>query len=229
MFVGGSGRNRSFQHHWIQQYAPWLAYSRKLNGALCKYCVLFAKDHAKVRVGRLVSLPLTKYKDLHQQCKNHASNEYPSFSLEKAENFIRVMRNNSLSVVSQIDKRAAEKFAVALAGVECIAKSVIVCARQGIALRGHEDNFVLDPLKDYFGAADVRLGNFNALLHLQISSGDQKLINHLKVTSYLWLVATFVFLSFFVFVSLYTSSVCFFVDQPSKCEVLHGTCSERTD
>ncbi|GBP34178.1 Zinc finger MYM-type protein 1 [Eumeta japonica] len=31
---------RKFNHAWLDQYAPWLVYSKRLKGALCKHCVL---------------------------------------------------------------------------------------------------------------------------------------------------------------------------------------------
>ena len=37
----GSGK-RSFKLPWLSQYSPWLAYSSKLNGALCGYCTHFS-------------------------------------------------------------------------------------------------------------------------------------------------------------------------------------------
>lgn len=33
-------RNLKFQHQWLQKW-HWLAYSSLLNGAFCKFCVIF--------------------------------------------------------------------------------------------------------------------------------------------------------------------------------------------
>lgn len=50
-------RNLKFQRHWIEQYS-WLTYSDLLNGVLCKYCVVFARECAgkgnHVKLGSLV-------------------------------------------------------------------------------------------------------------------------------------------------------------------------------
>lgn len=36
-------RKRKFQHHWLEKF-NWLCYSEKLEGALCKYYVVFARS-----------------------------------------------------------------------------------------------------------------------------------------------------------------------------------------
>jgi hypothetical protein len=35
-------RNIKFQHRWLDKF-NWLSYSKKLEGAFCKYCIVFAK------------------------------------------------------------------------------------------------------------------------------------------------------------------------------------------
>ncbi|RVE45157.1 hypothetical protein evm_010180 [Chilo suppressalis] len=40
---------RSFNNAWLDQYAPWLVYSKRLKGALCKHCVLFPPPISTVR------------------------------------------------------------------------------------------------------------------------------------------------------------------------------------
>ena len=50
---------------------------------------------------------------------------------------------------------------------------------QGIALRGHGDDGVIDPTEDYFVRRTHKFGNFNAVLQLQCICGDQKLVDHL--------------------------------------------------
>lgn len=68
-----------------------------------------------------------------------------------------------------------------LSGVTSIAEAVITCGKQEFALRGHCDNRVIDPHADHFARTNIRVGNFNALMHLKASSGDSNLIAHLEV------------------------------------------------
>ena len=57
-------------------------------------------------------------------------------------------------------------------GLVSITKVILLCARQGIALRGKDDN-----LAYAFNSNDqnIRLGNFNAILKLKLESGDKDL------------------------------------------------------
>ncbi|KAH8018686.1 hypothetical protein HPB51_010513 [Rhipicephalus microplus] len=56
-------RNLKFQPYWVDRY-PWLVYSEKLQGALCKYCVVFASKCAgkgeHQRLGCFVTKEFTK-------------------------------------------------------------------------------------------------------------------------------------------------------------------------
>lgn len=59
--------------------------------------------------------------------------------------------------------------------MKCIAETVMFCGRQGIALRGHRDDW--KHIKD---APDENPGNFLALLQFRIQSGDTLLAEHLQ-------------------------------------------------
>lgn len=63
-FPINSKRNIKFQYRWLQKYA-WLCYSEKLNGAFCKYCVVFAKDggFGSQALGGLVLTPYQNWKN----------------------------------------------------------------------------------------------------------------------------------------------------------------------
>ncbi len=74
----------------------------------------------------------------------------------------------------------AEKIRIATDGVESICETILLLAHQGLALRGHDDNEVLDPAYDYFKERPKRLGNFNALLSLKCLTGDERLKTHLS-------------------------------------------------
>lgn len=65
-----SDPKRKFIHSWLQDYAPWLAYSKKLKGALCLYCVFFHKNIVRGVFGAFVVNAFDKYKDMHESCKN---------------------------------------------------------------------------------------------------------------------------------------------------------------
>lgn len=63
--------NRCFRYNWLNTYAPWLTYSKKLKGALCLNCVLFHKNVVRGVLGALVVKPFDRYKNMNEFCKSH--------------------------------------------------------------------------------------------------------------------------------------------------------------
>ena len=61
-----------------------------------------------------------------------------------------------------------------------IAKAIIICGTNDLALRGHDDNGVVNADAEFFADRSLKLGNFNTLLLFACSSGDQYLKTHLK-------------------------------------------------
>jgi len=59
-----------FQYNCLEKW-EWLVYSREIDGAFCKYCVLFCKDYVRKvsnqKIGSLVSKPFIKWKHFHIQ------------------------------------------------------------------------------------------------------------------------------------------------------------------
>lgn len=72
---------RRFIHSWLQLYTPWLTYSKQSLGALCLYCVLFPPTSVKGIIGAFVGTPFTRYKDMHEACKNHACTQWHKTSI----------------------------------------------------------------------------------------------------------------------------------------------------
>lgn len=83
-------RKRKFKHTWLAEYAPWLAYSAKLKGALCVYCVLFPPATSNT-MGSFTLRPFVRYKDMHEFAKIHAASQCHKTSKTSAKNFIQNM------------------------------------------------------------------------------------------------------------------------------------------
>lgn len=66
---------RIFMHSWLETYAPWLCYSKKLKGALCLYCVLFPPLNVQGVLGAFIVTPFVRYKHTHDYCRNHAASQ----------------------------------------------------------------------------------------------------------------------------------------------------------
>ena len=100
------GQNRSFRLEWLTNH-KWLVYSAKLNGAFCKYCVLFGSVCGKntERLEKLYSSPLdnrvkatTKFKEHELRSECHRS------AVVAGKNSQKVTEEKTLSVDCQVDK-----------------------------------------------------------------------------------------------------------------------------
>ena len=94
--------------------------------------------------------------------------------MEKAEKFQTVPVNLQLDKQLQRDKERIRK------GLIQIVKTLILCGRQNIPIRGHLDNSILNLNEDQ---SNKNLGNFNSLLLFRIESGDLTLKEHLEKSS----------------------------------------------
>ncbi|XP_075165818.1 uncharacterized protein LOC142238144 [Haematobia irritans] len=74
---------RKFLHRWLKDYAPWLVYSKKMQGALCLYCVLFPPKNVKGVLGSFAVKPFTRYQHMHDKCRSHVSNKWHIVSAQE--------------------------------------------------------------------------------------------------------------------------------------------------
>ncbi|KAF0724972.1 zinc finger MYM-type protein 1-like [Aphis craccivora] len=79
-------RTSKFQHKYLQLF-PWLAYSKDKQGAFCKWCVIFANSGGGP-LGKLVKIPMVKYKHCLTDLKNHAKTDYHLLSAQRANDFL---------------------------------------------------------------------------------------------------------------------------------------------
>ena len=68
-----------------------------------------------------------------------------------------------------------------MAKLESIIKTIVLCGRQNIALRGHRDS-ALDIERDVAGMDNH--GNFVALLNFRIEAGDTILQEHMSTAAH---------------------------------------------
>ena len=130
----------------------------------------------------LVTLPLTNLKKATEKLREHfygtggnTPRKYHLQAVEKAESFKSVMENKLLSIDQQLSNICAGIVSQNRKKIKCIAETVIFCGRQGIALRGHRDDW-----KHVKNAPDENPGNFLALLQFRVLSGDTILVEHLQ-------------------------------------------------
>ncbi len=168
---------RSFQHQWLQRI-PWLVYSKQENGGFCLPCVLFAQvGYHGCSPGVLVNRALTNFKKALETIRRHADKEYHKASMVKAGEFQKTMSGEQPNIQQRLSKNLADTISINCQKLSSIVKTIILCGRQNIALRGHRDN-ALDVERDVDSTTNH--GNFLALLNFRIDAGDTVLENHLS-------------------------------------------------
>ena len=88
-----NGQNRSVcVREWLSHY-PWLSYSTKVEGVLCRPCVLFGRvtsmsDRARNSLGQLVSKPLRSLRNATEYLRDHATAKYHLHSVAQVNEFV---------------------------------------------------------------------------------------------------------------------------------------------
>ena len=171
---GASGR--SVQYQWLQSF-PWLVYSKQEDGSFCLPCVLFAPTGYRGSTpGVLVSPPLKVFKKALDTFRKHADKEHHKTAIVRADEFNRSMSNQQPNIQQRLSKSLSERIANNRLKLESIIKTIVLCGRQNIALRGHRDS-ALDNERDVAGWKNH--GDFTALLNFRIDAGDTALDKHL--------------------------------------------------
>ena len=174
-FIGG--RNRHFQHSWLDQYNG-LVYSESEDGGYCKYCALFAREAPTLELGVLVNRPLIDFKRATEKIHDHfCSKKFHKEAVEAAAAFTAVMKNPDLAIDHRLSSERSKRAVEYRRKLLSIAETIIFCGRQGLAFRGHRDD--ASTKKD----SSTNQGNFLALLHFRAQAGDKVLEEHLKTAA----------------------------------------------
>lgn len=174
-----SNHSRSFQYIWFEKFT-WLAYSEIENSTYCKYCVFFAPSNVgkskSETPGQLVLQGYNNWKKAIEKFKNHQNSQYHVKAVMTYESLLSIRNAKSVSIDQQIDVGRKSQAEINRKRLEPIIKTVILCGRQNIPLRGHRDygEFSLEE------NPSTNEGNFRALLRSRIDAGDENLIQHFK-------------------------------------------------
>lgn len=127
--------NRRILHNWLNTYAPWLSYSKKLKEALCIYCVLFPPIVVQGVLGAFIKKPLTKYRDMHTSCKNHASSQWYRNSTQAAKLFLESVPVDVMMVTGhEIQIERNRKI------LSSTINTVVFCGSHDMALKGKQND-----------------------------------------------------------------------------------------
>ncbi|XP_050516548.1 zinc finger MYM-type protein 1-like [Diabrotica virgifera virgifera] len=170
-FPASGPRNLKFQRSWLLTYS-WLAYSEREDGAFCKCCVLFcarAGGVGRQTLGQLVTNPLRNWKKALDTFEKHNASEYHKRSLLQWSLRLEIEDENALSIDLQLSKQKLDFINESKLRMIPIIETIILCGRQGLALRGSRDTGRIsedEPL--------INDGNFRALLRFR-AKNDEKL------------------------------------------------------
>ena len=133
---------RQFQPSWLKQYT-WLHYSCRVDGAYCRTCVLFAPDQAGGQdIGQFVTKPYTAWIKMSQKAATHAK-DYHLISMTKMGEFIAQYENPALAISTIVNSSTQQFMENNQKVVESLLKIVLLCGKQGLALRGHRDDRII--------------------------------------------------------------------------------------
>ena len=112
------------------------------------------------------------WKNFVASAEDHGKAKYHQDAIGTANSVEDVLSRRKRVVDEMLDHEHRKRRQVVYNGAESIAKAVILCGVQGISLRGHHDDYVVDPGTNYFEGRRKNVENFNSLLHLQCQSED---------------------------------------------------------
>lgn len=162
----------------------WLVVGNE--GGVCVYCKLFINgSEVPNKIGKFVTKPWCNYSRV-KDISEHEANLYHKNSATRASNFLSTSlgQTEPINILVNNQKRKARE--VTKQRLHSIIKSLVFCARQGLALRGHRNES--QPLLAADGPAgvirgDVNRGNFLQLLDFRRDSGDNDIDIHVNKRS----------------------------------------------
>lgn len=165
---------RQFQPSWLKQH-PWLHYSRFADGAFCRACVLFAPHQVGGQdLGQFVTSPFKCWTKMSDKANTHANKEYHRSAMTIMREFLARYEDPSQSVGTLLDTEAKQIMETNQKVIESLLKVVMLCGKQGLALRGHREDRV--HWEDVDGSSNE--GNFVQLVRFRAET-DTILADHL--------------------------------------------------
>ncbi|XP_050062925.1 52 kDa repressor of the inhibitor of the protein kinase-like [Aphis gossypii] len=162
-------RGLRFQYKWLTEY-NWLSYSELKDGAFCKYCVIFAKTGGtnSQPLGQLVIKALNEWKNAKEIIifRTHSQRSYHQSAILDSENFLNIYSHKELSIIDRLDSERTKQIKSNRNRLVPIIDCVILCGRQELALRGHNDSGSI------YDCDNINQGNFRAILKYRADGDD---------------------------------------------------------
>ncbi|KAF0706982.1 52 kDa repressor of the inhibitor of the protein kinase-like isoform X1, partial [Aphis craccivora] len=159
-------RGLRFQYKWLTEY-NWLSYSELKNGAFCKHCIIFAKTGGinSQPLGQLVIKVLNEWKNAKEIFRTHSQRSYHQSSILDSDNFLNIYSHKKLSIIDRLDSERTKQIKSNRSRLVPIIECIILCGRQELALRGHNDSGSI------YDCDNINQGNFRAILKYR-ADGD---------------------------------------------------------
>ena len=161
-----NGCLRSFRYEYFKN-CPWLKYNPHLAAAFCVPCALFVSNRSNKQ--SLVTKPFRKWTRYTSVIVEHAEKSYHRDAMIAAQTFRESIENPSTTLTCVFDKEKEKRIEENRQILKAIARAVLYCGRQCIALCGHREKLT----------QSENPGNFLALLKV-LSESDPVLEAHLK-------------------------------------------------
>ena len=115
--------------------------SAEADGAFCLPCAHQTSSKKGIQLDRLLHSPINTWTSATRKFKEHETNsETHKSALLIASEFKRSMEHASVSVHHQIDQAVARMAEANRAKLASILKTMILCGKQNLPLRGHRDD-----------------------------------------------------------------------------------------
>lgn len=139
-----SSSYRQFHPSWLDKDKwPWLSYSQHFDGAYCRACVFFAPEQAGGQaLGQFVKEPFTSWIKMSQKATAHAKNDYHDTAMTKMDEFLARYENPLQAIDTLLDNELKRVMETNPKVIESLFKVVMLCGKQGLALRGHRDDSI---------------------------------------------------------------------------------------
>ena len=172
--ASASAAFRQFQPSWLKSF-PWLHYSQHTNGAFCRACAMFVPETVGGQIpGQFVTKAFRSWKKT-DKLTDHAKREYHLTAMTKMTEFIARYRQPSAAIEMQMQLSAQKRMADNQQVIESLFKVILLCGKQGLALRGHRDDHISWEEEH----ESTNEGNFIEMVRFRAET-DQILKNHLQ-------------------------------------------------
>lgn len=132
-------RNLRFQLSWLHNF-NWLSYSKEVDAAFCKHCVLYAPETAGAQLLKnLVKIPFRNWKKSLDTFNQHQNSDYHKKSVIDSESALLIAEKKQDDVSLQIDHQRKEELKKLRKYLKPIVETVILCGRP-LPLRGQQAN-----------------------------------------------------------------------------------------